>query len=104
MYEIPDEGEISPDCQFSGPGSAGSGNKLDILEGDSRKVFIFLDDNDGDVCCNNFLQESVQLKVKTGPQKKPPGFQAQLVCLTPSNNGEPPGQITALSINSSYGL
>lgn len=51
-----------------------------------------------------FEQESVPLKVKTGPQKKPPGFQAQLVCLTPSNNGEPPGQITALSINSSYGL
>lgn len=81
MYEFPDEGEISPDCQFSGPGSAGS----DALEGDVKK-------------------ESAPLRVKTGPQKKPPGFQAQLVCLTPGNNGEPPGQITALSINSSYGL
>lgn len=38
MYEIPDEGEISPDCQFSGPGSAGSGSKLDVLEADSKKV------------------------------------------------------------------
>lgn len=38
MYEIPDEAEVSPDCQFSGPGSAGSGSKLDVLESDSKKV------------------------------------------------------------------
>lgn len=41
MYEIPDEGEISPDCQFSGPGSAGSSSKLDALEGDSKKVIYY---------------------------------------------------------------
>ncbi|XP_058468131.1 syntaxin-binding protein 5 isoform X2 [Malaya genurostris] len=44
------------------------------------------------------------LKVKSGPQKKPPGFQAQLVCITPWTHGTHPGQITALTINSSYGL
>lgn len=44
------------------------------------------------------------VKVRTGPQKKPPGFQACLACVTPSVNGESPGQITALTINSSYGL
>ncbi|CAH1103906.1 unnamed protein product [Psylliodes chrysocephalus] len=84
-YEVPEEGEISPDCQFSGPGSAGSGSKLDMLDFDNKK-------------------DSVTLKVKTGVQKKLPGFQAQLVCLTPWNNGEPPSHITALTINSSYGL
>lgn len=42
MYEVPDEGETSPDCQFSGPGSAGSGNKLDILDVDNKKVSILL--------------------------------------------------------------
>ncbi|XP_060850587.1 syntaxin-binding protein 5 isoform X1 [Rhopalosiphum padi] len=47
---------------------------------------------------------SALVKVRTGPQKKPPGFQACLACVTPSTNGEPPGQITALTINSSYGL
>ncbi|KAL3276672.1 hypothetical protein HHI36_012042 [Cryptolaemus montrouzieri] len=85
VYEVPDEGEISPDCQFSGPGSAGSGNKLDLLDLDNKK----------DTC---------SIKVRTGVQKKPPGFQAQLVCLTPWNNGEPPSHITALTINSCYGL
>lgn len=40
IYEVPEEGEISPDCQFSGPGSAGSGNKLDILDLDNKKVRI----------------------------------------------------------------
>ncbi|XP_065088340.1 syntaxin-binding protein 5 isoform X2 [Ochlerotatus camptorhynchus] len=44
------------------------------------------------------------LKVKSGPQRKPPGFQAQLVCITPWTHGTHPGQITALTINSSYGL
>lgn len=44
------------------------------------------------------------LKVKSGPQRKPPGFQAQLVCITPWTLGTHPGQITALTINSSYGL
>lgn len=47
---------------------------------------------------------STLVKVRAGPQKKPPGFQACLACLTPSVNGESPGQITALTINSSYGL
>ncbi|CAG9861179.1 unnamed protein product [Phyllotreta striolata] len=84
-YEVPEEGEISPDCQFSGPGSAGSGTKLDMLDFDNKK-------------------DAITLKVKTGVQKKLPGFQAQLVCLTPWNNGEPPSHITALTINSSYGL
>ncbi|VEN51907.1 unnamed protein product, partial [Callosobruchus maculatus] len=87
VYEAPpDDIETSPDCQFSGPGSAGSGTKLDMLDFDSKK--------DG----------TTTLKVRSGIQKKPPGFQAQLVCLTPWNNGEPPGHITTLTINSSYGL
>ncbi|VVC45962.1 Hypothetical protein CINCED_3A001587 [Cinara cedri] len=47
---------------------------------------------------------STLVKVRTGPQKKPPGFQACLACVTPSASGESPGQITALTINSSYGL
>ncbi|KAI4457675.1 lethal 2 giant larvae protein [Holotrichia oblita] len=86
VYEIPDETEYSPDCQFSGPGSAGSGSKLDTLDYDNKKEVV------------------TTLKVRTGPQRKPPGFQAQLVCLTPYNNGEPPSRISALTLNSSYGL
>lgn len=41
-YEVPEEGEISPDCQFSGPGSAGSGSKLDMLDFDNKKVSILI--------------------------------------------------------------
>ncbi|XP_055615497.1 syntaxin-binding protein 5 isoform X4 [Toxorhynchites rutilus septentrionalis] len=44
------------------------------------------------------------LKVRAGPQRKPAGFQAQLICVTPWTLGTHPGQITALTINSSYGL
>ncbi|XP_048260571.1 syntaxin-binding protein 5 isoform X9 [Bombus terrestris] len=44
------------------------------------------------------------LKVKTGLQKRAAGFQATLVCLTIANSGEQAENITALSLNSSYGL
>lgn len=37
VYEVPDEAECSPDCEFSGPGSTGSGSKIDILD-DNKKV------------------------------------------------------------------
>lgn len=46
----------------------------------------------------------VPIHVRGGSQKKASGYQADLVCLTPWVEGEPPGSITALSINSSYGL
>ncbi|XP_071856381.1 syntaxin-binding protein tomosyn isoform X6 [Bombus fervidus] len=44
------------------------------------------------------------LRVKTGLQKRAAGFQATLVCLTIANSGEQAENITALSLNSSYGL
>lgn len=39
VYEVVEE-EISPDCQFSGPGSAGSGSKLDFLDLDNKRVSL----------------------------------------------------------------
>ncbi|KAK7084003.1 Syntaxin-binding protein 5, partial [Halocaridina rubra] len=50
------------------------------------------------------LDYFVPIRVRGGSQKKSPGYQADLVCLTPWVEGEPPGSISALSINSSYGL
>ncbi|XP_037822879.1 syntaxin-binding protein 5 isoform X2 [Lucilia sericata] len=43
------------------------------------------------------------LRVKTGAQRKPPGFQSQLVCLTTGPNRRIV-QVTSLCINSNYGL
>ncbi|XP_034105110.2 syntaxin-binding protein 5 isoform X1 [Drosophila albomicans] len=43
------------------------------------------------------------LKVRFGAQRKPPGFQSQLVCLTTGPNRRTV-QVTSLCINSSYGL
>jgi syntaxin-binding protein 5 len=44
------------------------------------------------------------IRAKTGPQKKSPGYQTELICLTPWVDGDPPGAISALAVNSSYGL
>lgn len=46
----------------------------------------------------------VPIRTKSGPQKKAPGYQVEIICLTPWVNGEPPGGISSLAINSSYGL
>ncbi|KAM7350051.1 syntaxin-binding protein tomosyn isoform 2-T4 [Cochliomyia hominivorax] len=43
------------------------------------------------------------LRVKAGPQRKPPGFQSQLVCLTTGPNRRVV-HVTSLCINSNYGL
>lgn len=48
--------------------------------------------------------KSHTMKVKTGLQKRASGFQPTLICLTYGVNGEQPESITALSLNSSYGL
>jgi len=47
---------------------------------------------------------SCPIRPKTGLQKKSPGYQVELICLTPWVEGEPPGAITTLTVNSSYGL
>lgn len=78
---VPDPGkdtERSPDFDFSNPG--------------------------GDVDPKANAERNQPLKVKTGLQKRAPGFQATLICLTHGPNGELPENITALSLNSSYGL
>ncbi|XP_055371132.1 syntaxin-binding protein 5 isoform X6 [Condylostylus longicornis] len=80
-YESFEEGDVSPECEFV-PRAAPK--VPDAIDNEKK--------NDG------------MLKVRPGPQRKPPGFQAQLVCLTPWTTGSHPGQITSLSINSSYGL
>ncbi|KAH8387043.1 hypothetical protein KR093_004226 [Drosophila rubida] len=48
-------------------------------------------------------QTECTLKVRYGAQRKPPGFQSQLVCLTTGPNRRTV-QVTSLCINSSYGL
>ena len=44
------------------------------------------------------------LRPKTGAYRRPPGFAADLVCISPWMDGEPPGTVTALCVNSAYGL
>ncbi|KAK7794266.1 hypothetical protein R5R35_013601 [Gryllus longicercus] len=89
IYEPTEEEDCSPDYEYPPRPSLAASSKNDSLEGESKK---------------SSLEYTSALRVRAGQFKKPPGFQAHLVCLTPYINGDPPGQITALSINSSYGL
>lgn len=84
-----EETEVSPEYEFPPRPNLGATAKSDSQEGDTKR---------------GSLESNFPLKVRGGLQKKPPGFQAQLACLTPSANGSQPSVITALSINSSYGL
>nr|CAD7258660.1 unnamed protein product [Timema shepardi] len=86
VYETLEEGDCSPDYEYP-----------------PRPSLAAKDWNDGELK-KPPVEGGVPLRVRQGPQKKPPGFQVHIVCLTPFVNGELPGSITALSINSSYGL
>lgn len=77
------EGSPNPDFEFGGGNSGGRSIPSSGKPGDS---------NDG------------MLRVRQGALRKPPGFQAQLVCLSPWTHGSHPGQITAITINSNLGL
>lgn len=44
------------------------------------------------------------LKPRTGSYRRPPGFQADLLCLSPWLDGEAPALVTAICVNSAYGL
>ena len=44
------------------------------------------------------------VKMKPGPRKWPAGYQPDLVCCLTWVDGEPPANVTSISINSSYGL
>ena len=53
---------------------------------------------------NHPNESNHSLRVRGGLQKRAAGFQATLICLTSGANGEQCENITALSLNSSYGL
>ncbi|KAF6205469.1 hypothetical protein GE061_019642 [Apolygus lucorum] len=76
-YETFDDSEVSPEADYSGRGN------ISKLSSADNQIF-------GADC-------GPSVKVKSGLLKKPPGFQAVLVCLSPS-------PISSLGLNSSYGL
>ncbi|XP_043235839.1 syntaxin-binding protein 5-like isoform X16 [Amphibalanus amphitrite] len=47
---------------------------------------------------------SLPVRCRSGPIRRPPGFHPELVCITPAVNGEPPGVISSVAVNSAYGL
>lgn len=100
-YENFDDAE-SPECEFV-PRSLPK--QPDSTENDKKVTFKH---NLRAILCNliwiDALQNDGMLRVRPGTQRKSPGFQPQLVCLTPWTNGSHPGQITSLCINSSFGL
>lgn len=84
------DSEISPDFEFA------SSRTATLMKTDFTEVTNSSADKKGDY--------SWPVKVRSGIQKKPPGFQAHLVCLNLAPNGEQCVNITALILNSSYGL
>lgn len=87
-YETFDDAEGSPGPDFE----FGGGTGRSVPSSGKQSGGEFGDKGDG------------MLRVRQGALRKPPGFQAQLVCLSPWVNGTHPGQISAIAINSNLGL
>ncbi|XP_050027395.1 syntaxin-binding protein 5 isoform X6 [Dermacentor andersoni] len=88
LYEVDDDGDCSPECEYQRQSSQ-QGSCPSALEEGCRKA-----------ASENYTS----LNVKSGPQKWGTGFQPSLVCMLPWVRGETPGHITSLSINSTYNL
>jgi len=97
-YEHLEEGgEYSPDYEYPPK------QNIKAEAGESR-VSLFTIKNNFFSFLFKLTQEIGPLRVRTGMQKKPAGFQPHLVCISIGLHGEPSSQITALCINSSYRL
>ncbi|KAG0414711.1 hypothetical protein HPB47_008119 [Ixodes persulcatus] len=88
LYEVDDEGDCSPECEYQRQSSQ-QGSCPSALE---------------ETCKKAGSEHYTALTVKTGPQKWGTGFQPSLVCMLPWVRGETPGHITSLSVNSTYNL
>ncbi|GAB6032518.1 Syntaxin-binding protein 5 [Chamberlinius hualienensis] len=93
ICEVDDPVDYSPEYEYppkSMPGGSSSHHSSYASSAEENKK----------IPCDNNLP----IRVKTGPHKRAPGYQAELVSLTPSTDGDTPTQITSLNINSFYGL
>ncbi|XP_075551849.1 syntaxin-binding protein tomosyn isoform X5 [Dermacentor variabilis] len=88
LYEVDDDGDCSPECEYQRQSSQQSSCPSALEEG----------------CRKAASENYTSLNVKSGPQKWGTGFQPSLVCMLPWVRGETPGHITSLSVNSTYNL
>ncbi|CAG5117349.1 unnamed protein product, partial [Candidula unifasciata] len=92
VYEVHDDLE-SPDCDYSKPSAKMLGQNSSSLGSHSSTA------------SDNTKPETVtSVKVRSGSHRWGPGFLPELVCILCCPEGESPGNITVMSLNSSYGL
>jgi syntaxin-binding protein 5 len=60
--------------------------------------------NSTDTSVGSQLGESIPIKVRGGHLRRPAGYQPELVCQIPWPNNETPEQLTAIALNSTYGV
>ncbi|XP_005089335.1 syntaxin-binding protein 5 isoform X2 [Aplysia californica] len=92
VYEVYEEMD-SPEFDFSKPSLSVMGQHSSSMGSYSSNA------------SDNAKSETVtSVKAKTGARRWGPGFLPDLVCILCWVDGEPPGNITVMSLNSSYGL
>ncbi|XP_055888508.1 syntaxin-binding protein 5-like isoform X1 [Biomphalaria glabrata] len=92
VYEVFDELD-SPDFDFSKP-------SLSVMGQHSSSMGSY-----SSTASENARSEAItSVKAKTGNHRWGPGFLPELVCILCWVDGEPAGNITVMSLNSSYGL
>ncbi|RUS70838.1 hypothetical protein EGW08_021397, partial [Elysia chlorotica] len=92
VYEVYDELD-SPDFDFSKP-------SLSVMGQHSSSMGSYSSNTS-----DNAKGETVtSVKAKSGSRRWGPGFLPDMVCILCWVDGEPPGNITVMSLNSSYGL
>ncbi|KAM8975261.1 syntaxin-binding protein 5-like isoform 3-T3 [Pelodytes ibericus] len=94
QYELEEIMTPDPDAIFPEPSSQPLTMKSRNLSGSTNIV-----------PCEGPLKDSIPcLNVKSRPVRMPPGYQAEVVIQLVWVDGEPPQQITSLTVSSAYGL
>lgn len=62
------------------------------------------DSHSTDTSCGTQATEHIPLKVRGGAIRRPTGYQPELVCQIPWINSQVPERITALGLNSAFGI
>lgn len=62
------------------------------------------DSHSTDTSCGSQIADQMPLKVRGGAVRRPTGYQPELVCQIPWNGGQTPERITALALNSAFGV
>ena len=94
-------------CSSNIPSSPGQEEDIKVVAKELRKQLETTDSRDSNSTATSTgsdVTEQTPIKVRGGFMRRPAGYQPELVCMIPWIGGHTPEKITAIALNSAYGV